>query len=80
MKKKVATIALILIAPMTGAQSEDLTLAQCKALKDSIRYYDQLRRDGGNSAQMSRWQKKRNEKRDLFGDARCLKKYGKKVR
>lgn len=53
------------------AQAEDPDVKVCQRLKDSMERYENKRRDGGSAAQMDRWKRARQDKKDEFDDRDC---------
>ncbi|EAQ97857.1 hypothetical protein [Congregibacter litoralis] len=48
-------------------------IEECKALKERIEDYDDLRKEGGSASQMDRWRRARNELEAEFHDKNCHK-------
>ncbi|TXS96047.1 hypothetical protein FV139_00630 [Parahaliea maris] len=53
------------------AAAEDPDVKACQRLKNSMDRYEEKRRAGGSTAQMDRWKRARQEKKDEFDDRGC---------
>ena len=51
--------------------SESALIGKCNSVKVSIEKYTKLKRKGGNSQQMNRWHKKRNEYKKRYSQLDC---------
>lgn len=53
------------------AAAEDPDVKVCQRLKNSMDRYEDKRRQGGSAAQMDRWKRARQEKKDEFDERDC---------
>jgi len=74
-----AMLLTLLVMPVPAQAAEQGSLAKCQAIRDKITYYTDLRRDGGSSSQMSKWQKKKHEYRKAFSKYKC-REHGNKIK
>lgn len=68
---KVATVLGLLICTAPVAAIEQGSLQTCRSIQAKIDYYSDLKRQGGSSAEMARWHKKRNHYKGLYADNNC---------
>ncbi len=61
--------SLAIATHVAGAQQ--LPLEKCQQLKDDIERYDEMRRNGGPSAQMDAWKRARREHEREFRTGNC---------
>lgn len=73
MRYKFIIVLFPLLLTMSAyAGDEPGSLKQCQKIKDRIERYTNLRRSGGTSRQMDKWQKKRNYYKDQYTEKDCM--------
>ncbi len=65
------TLVSLCLLQGSTALARDLNLQACQRLKSSIESYDAKRRAGGSVAQMERWKRARQHKKDEYDRRRC---------
>ena len=72
-------LLLVCLSSATTAFANKPDLDQCLALRDNIKKYTELRRQGGSAEDMEKWKRERSAHEQTFRDLRC-RKLGKAVR
>ncbi|GAB3279300.1 hypothetical protein [Parahaliea aestuarii] len=71
MKKPTWMLVSLWVLQGPAALAEDPELKACQRLKNSMDSYETKRRSGGSAAQMDRWKRARQEKKDEYDQRRC---------